>query len=80
MARNEFFSNVNKLMSRFMVNGILLAYGFPIINVPANRQQGFNTLMMDFYTTNDMQPMNSFLRSCSHPYVIKNFTFDLPIS
>lgn len=53
MARAQFFWDVNKRMGRFMMNGILLSYGFPIINVPAKRQQEFNTLMLDFYQSND---------------------------
>ncbi|MGO3055560.1 Fic family protein [Halomonas sp. AOP43-A1-21] len=80
IARAQFFWDVNKRTGRFLMNGILLAYGFPIINVPAKRQQEFNTLMLDFYSSNDMKPMNTFLRSCLHPSVIKNFTFDLPLS
>ena len=48
IARHQFFWDVNKRTGRFMMNGILLASGFPIINVPAKRQQEFNTLMLDF--------------------------------
>ena len=40
----QFFWDVNKRTGRFMMNGILLAQGFPIINVPSKRQQEFNTL------------------------------------
>ncbi|MFC3853201.1 Fic family protein [Salinispirillum marinum] len=79
MARAQFFWDVNKRMGRFMMNGILLAAGFPIINVPAKRQQEFNTLMLDFYASNDMVPMNAFLRSCLDPKVVRNFKLDLPI-
>lgn len=79
MSRAQFFWDVNKRTGRFMMNGILLAYGFPIINVPAKRQQEFNTLMMDFYITNNMAPMNAFLRSCLDPKIIKNFKLDLPV-
>ncbi|HAS8389594.1 TPA: cell filamentation protein Fic, partial [Vibrio vulnificus] len=64
MARAQFFWDVNKRTGRFMMNGILLANGFPIINVQAKRQQEFNTLMLDFYSSNDMTAMNKFLRSC----------------
>lgn len=63
-----------------MMNGILLANGFPIINVPAKRQQEFNTLMLEFYTFNDMKPMNKFLRSCLDEKIILNFKLDLKIS
>ncbi|NYS79259.1 MULTISPECIES: Fic family protein [Halomonadaceae] len=79
MARAQFFWDVNKRTGRFMMNGILLMHGFPIINVPAKRQQEFNTLMLDFYTSNNMAPMNTFLRSCLDKKIIKNFKLDLPI-
>lgn len=73
MARAQFFWDVNKRMGRFMMNGILLTHGFPIINVPAKRQKEFNQLMLDFYTTAEMTEMNKFLRSCIHEKIIENF-------
>ncbi len=73
MARAQFFWDVNKRMGRFMMNGILLDYGFPIINVPAKRQNEFNQFMLDFYTTAEMTEMNKFLRSCIHKKIIENF-------
>jgi Fic family protein len=73
IARNQFFWDVNKRTGRFMMNGILLSSGFPIINVPAKRQQEFNTLMLAFYTSNNMEPMNNFLRSCLNEKIINNF-------
>ncbi|WP_016957413.1 Fic family protein [Catenovulum agarivorans] len=73
MARTQFFWDVNKRTGRFMMNGILLAAGYPIINVPAKRQQEFNTLMLDFYASNNMQPMNVFLRSCLDQRIVRNF-------
>ncbi|WP_311065622.1 Fic family protein [Halomonas sp. DWK9] len=77
MARAQFFWDVNKRTGRFMMNGILLANGFPVINVQAKRQQEFNTLMLDFYSSNDMRAMNTFLRSCLDEKIIRNFTLDL---
>ncbi len=79
MARAQFFWDVNKRTGRFMMNGILLSCGFPIINVPAKRQQEFNTLMLEFYSSNDMDPMNEFLRSCIDEKIIMNFQLDLKI-
>ncbi|UYM18483.1 Fic family protein [Endozoicomonas euniceicola] len=73
LARAQFFWDVNKRMGRFMMNGILLSAGYPLINVVAKRQQEFNRLMLDFYQSNDMQPMNAFLRSCLNPKIIQNF-------
>ncbi len=64
MARAQFFYDVNKRMGRFMMSGLLLANGYPIINLPAKRQLEFNQLMLDFYSSNDQNQMNVFLRSC----------------
>lgn len=73
VTRTQFFWDVNKRTGRFMMNGILLSHGFPIINVTAKRQQEFNTLMLAFYDTNEMAPMNAFLRSCISQKIIQNF-------
>lgn len=73
MARAQFLWDVNKRTGRFMMNGILLSNGFPIINVQAKRQQEFNTLMLDFYSSNDMTAMNGFLRSCLDERIMRNF-------
>lgn len=73
MARVQFFWDVNKRMGRFMMNGILLNEGYPIINVPVRKQLEFNTLMLEFYSSNDMKKMNRFLRNCLHEKIIANF-------
>lgn len=71
MARCQFFYDVNKRMGRFMMNGHLLANGFPAINVPAARQLDFNTKMLRYYESGDQREMNEFMRSCLDPRVIK---------
>jgi len=73
MARTQFFWDVNKRMGRFMMNGILLKEGYPIINVPVKRQLEFNKLMLNFYSSNDMKYMNIFLRTCINKKIISNF-------
>jgi len=73
MARVQFFWDVNKRMGRFMMNGILLKEGYPVINVPVKRQLEFNKLMLEFYSSNDMKEMNLFLRSCINEKIIANF-------
>jgi len=70
MARCQFFYDVNKRMGRFMMNGHLLSHGYPAINLPARRRLEFHQLMLNFYTNNDQQPMNVFLRSCLSDRVI----------
>ncbi|MDR0484238.1 MAG: Fic family protein [Alphaproteobacteria bacterium] len=62
MARNQYFFDVNKRTGRFMMNGILLNEGYPIINVKAKDKLEFNTLMIEFYESNDTSKMNEFLR------------------
>ncbi len=64
MARNQFFFDVNKRMGRFMMNGVLLSAGYPVINLPAKRQLEFNELMIGFYESGDEHHMNQFMRSC----------------
>ena len=71
MARNQFFYDVNKRMGRFIMNGLLLSYGYPAINLPAKRQLEFNRLMLKFYETGDQKAMNGFLRSCLDEKIIK---------
>lgn len=70
MARNQFFYDVNKRMGRFMMNGVLLAAGYPAINLPAKRQLEFNRLMLAFYKTGKQKPMNTFLRTCLDERVV----------
>jgi hypothetical protein len=73
MARVQFFWDVNKRMGRFMMNGSLLHAGYPIINVPVRKQLEFNTLMLEFYSSNDMKKMSRFLRNCLPEKIIANF-------
>ena len=70
MARLQFFYDVNKRMGRFMMNGLLLSHGYPAINLPAKRQLEFNRLMLDFYNSNDMEPMIGFMISCVEEKII----------
>lgn len=71
MARIQFFYDVNKRMGRFLMNGFLLNHGYPVINLPAKRQLEFNQKMIDFYESNQMEPMIDFMKSCLDPRVIK---------
>lgn len=74
MARAQFFYDVNKRLGRFMMNGHLLAHGYPAINLPAKRQLEFNTLMLTFYGSGDESAMNAFLRSCLDPRIVAIMT------
>lgn len=71
MSRNELFYDVNKRMGRFMMNGLVLSQGYPVINVPAKRQKEFNQLMLEYYQTQDSKNMNVFMLSCLDQRIIE---------
>ena len=71
MARCQFFYDVNKRMGRFMMNGHLLSQGYPVINLPASKQQQFNENMLRFYSSGDQLEMNRFMRGCMDERVVK---------
>lgn len=71
MARCQFFYDVNKRMGRFMMNGHLLSQGYPVINLPASKQQEFNENMLRFYRSGDQQEMNAFMRGCMDERVVR---------
>ena len=66
MSRSQFFFDVNKRTSRFMMNGILLSQGLPAINVTADKKVLFNNTMVEFYETNDETNMQKFMHDCIH--------------
>ena len=70
MARCQFFYDVNKRMGRFMMNAHLLNQGYPVINLPASKQQTFNENMLRFYSSGDQKEMNIFLRDCMDERVV----------
>lgn len=47
-----------------MMNGLLLSKGYPAINLPASKQLEFNTLMLEFYNSNNFKPMTEFMKNC----------------
>ena len=71
MSRTQFFYDVNERMGRFLMNGILLDNGYPIINLPAKRQLEFNTKMIRFTDTGEEEEMNDFLRDCLSEKILR---------
>ena len=70
MAKFQFFYDVNKRMGRFMMNGILLSHGYPVINVPAIRKLEFNEKMLRFYESHNHAEMTEFMLSCLSEIII----------
>jgi len=52
-AKNQFFYDGNKRVSRLFMNGILLQNGYPILNIKAKDKLEFNIEMIKFYDADD---------------------------
>ncbi len=73
MARTQFFSAGNKRTGRMMMSGLLLSNNSPIINVSTSRKLEFNQTMIEYYNTEILTPVYSFLISCLPQAVVKEF-------
>lgn len=62
---NQFFWDGNKRTSRLMMNGLLLAHGYDVINIPAAKKLEFNQKMIRFYDGLDGTEMIDFMVRCS---------------
>ncbi len=54
-AKCQFFYDGNKRTSRLIMNGILLANGYPILNIKAKDKLAFNTQMIAFYDGEEIE-------------------------
>ena len=73
MARDQFFYDGNKRTARMLMSGILLAKGFPMINVPAQRKTEFNSTMINYYNQKNIEPVKIFLKSCLNKTIVAEF-------
>lgn len=73
MARDQFFYDGHKRTARMMMAGILLDKGYPMINVSAKRKTEFNSAMIDYYNTHNLDPVNHFLKTCLNPVIVQEF-------
>jgi Fic family protein len=61
-ARTQFFYDGNKRVSRLTMNGMLLANGYPMLNIKAKDKLRFNQQMILFYDTADYGVVLEYLR------------------
>ena len=59
--RKQLFWDGNKRTSTIAANKIMIASGAGIIKVPDNKLEEFNTLLTEFYNTNEMEKISKFL-------------------
>ncbi|MDX9814220.1 MAG: Fic family protein [Sulfurimonas sp.] len=72
-ARNQYFYDGNKRVSRLMMNGELLSHGFSLLNIKVKDQLEFNKTMINYYNTNDILEALGYL---SDYYVKQNRELD----
>ncbi|MEA3383297.1 MAG: Fic family protein [Campylobacterota bacterium] len=54
-AKCQFFYDGNKRTSRLIMNGVLLSNGYPILNIKAKDKLEFNTMMIYFYDSGNIE-------------------------
>lgn len=59
--RRQLFWDGNKRTSTIVANKIMIENGVGIIKVPDNKLEEFNTLLTEFYDTNDMKKISEFV-------------------
>ena len=60
-ALNQFYWDGNKRTARIMANGVLIDNGIGVFNIKTNDILEFNTLMIDFYETQNANDIVRFL-------------------
>lgn len=60
-ARGQFFWDGNKRTSLTVANKILIANGNGILTITDKNMEQFNALLLDFYNTNNPEPLKEFL-------------------
>lgn len=60
-AKSQFFWDGNKRTGRLMMNGILLDNGYPMLNIKAKDRLEFNTKMIEWYESDEMEPTALYL-------------------
>ena len=59
--RKQLFWDGNKRTSTIVANKIMIQNGKGIIKVPDDKLEQFNTLLSDYYTTNNMDIIKQFI-------------------
>ena len=76
---NQFHWDGNKRTGNLMMNGLFLSNGILPCSVPAKRLLEYNTLLMNFYKSNDYKAVIDFLKNC-HMGIYKDWNMDFHIT
>lgn len=76
MARAQFFWDGNKRTARMMMSGILISYGYPMINVSARHKLEFNQTMIRYYDEHNFSELFNFMCSCVDKIILNEFKIE----
>ena len=72
LMRKQMFLDGNKRTSMLAGNQIMISSGCGIISVPIERQRDFTIMLVQFYESNDMEPLKAFV----YDYCIDGIEFE----
>lgn len=61
LMRKQMFLDGNKRTSMLAGNQVMISSGCGVISVPIEQQRDFTTMLVQFYETNDMEPLKAFV-------------------
>lgn len=64
LVRRQMFLDGNKRTSMLAGNHVMIANGCGIISVPIELQRDFTQMLVEFYESNDMEPLKRFVYDC----------------
>jgi len=70
-AKNQYFYDGNKRVSRLMMNGELLKNGYSLFNIKVKDKLEFNKMMINYYDTNNITNALEYLSNYYIKYLLK---------
>jgi len=61
LMRKQMFLDGNKRTSMLAANQVMISSGCGIISIPIEQQRDFTKMLVEFYESNDMQPLKEFV-------------------
>lgn len=64
LMRKQMFLDGNKRTAMLAGNQVMISSGCGVISVPIEQQRDFTTMLVQFYESNDMEPLKAFVYGC----------------
>ncbi|WP_353852778.1 Fic family protein [Dehalobacter restrictus] len=72
LMRKQMFLDGNKRTAMLAGNQVMISSGCGVISVPIEQQRDFTTMLVQFYESNDMEPLKAFV----YDYCIDGISFE----